>query len=70
MSQKSKRRCRAWIIPTIIAVFLFLAAPTIGFISDDLKLALAPYRPWLWLVALLTLVEPVARKMDQANPIR
>ena len=59
MSQKSKRKHRTWIIPAIIAVFLFLVAPAIGLISDDLKLSLAPYRPWLWLVALLALVVTV-----------
>ena len=57
MRRKTKRR---WIVPALFALILFLAAPAISIVSQDLEKLLQPYKPWLWGAAILALIVTVA----------
>ncbi|MFQ5854811.1 MAG: SUMF1/EgtB/PvdO family nonheme iron enzyme, partial [Anaerolineae bacterium] len=62
-SSPTQRR-RAWVIPALVALVIFLGGVISDLVAADLRPLVAPYRPWVWgafVVALLVTVVAAVR---------
>lgn len=60
---------RAWLAAAVLAFLLFLGNVAVEVLGDDLKERLKPYRFWVWLVLLISLVVTIIGAVREAKKI-
>jgi membrane protein implicated in regulation of membrane protease activity len=53
------RHRRAWLVPALIALLLFLGGVASNLVAGDLQPLVQPYRAWVWALFFVALVVAV-----------